>query len=189
VAARPAPSLIGPYGGQIVKKFFDVDQSRSLPPQRRPEGHRFLAALADPGRGFNAVVVGEAQRTFYGNQFGNTFPPFTHYGILLWVPEVGGPVDPATEAHDLMMNVFGGVSKGERNRIRVRVRTAMATQARSEDGYIGGRPPHGYCLADAGLHANPSKAAPGKRLHVLALDRPAAAVVQRIYAEFLAGCR
>jgi hypothetical protein len=27
------------------------------------------------------------------------------------------------------MSVFGGVSKGERNRIRVRVRTAMATQA------------------------------------------------------------
>jgi hypothetical protein len=99
------------------------------PPQRRPEASRLLAALADPDRGFEAVVVGEPQRAFYGNQFGNAFPLFTHYGVPLWVPEVGGPVDPDNEAHDLIMSVFGGVSKGERNRIKMRVRTAMATQA------------------------------------------------------------
>jgi hypothetical protein len=55
------------------------------------------------------------QRAFYGNQFGNTYPLFAHYGIPLWVPEVGGPIDPDNEAHDLIMSVFGGVSKGERN--------------------------------------------------------------------------
>jgi hypothetical protein len=44
------------------------------------------------------------------------------------VPEVGGPTDPDNEAHDLIMSVFGGVSKGERNRIKIRVRTAMAAQ-------------------------------------------------------------
>lgn len=49
----------------------------------------FLAALADPNRGFEAVVVAEPQRAFYGNQFGNTFPIFAHYGVPLWVPEVG----------------------------------------------------------------------------------------------------
>lgn len=26
----------------------------------------------------------------------------------LWVPEVGGPIDPENEAHDLIMSVFGG---------------------------------------------------------------------------------
>jgi len=182
-----ARTLIEPHGGRIVTEFFDIDKSRSIPPQRRPEAARLLAALADPDRGFEAVVVSEPQRAFYGNQFGNTFPLFAHYRVPLWVPEVGGPIDPDNEAHDLIMSVFGGVSKGERNRIRIRVRTAMAAQAQLEGRYLGGRPPYGYRLTDAGPHPNPAKAADGKRLHALALDDPAAAVVQRIFAEFLEG--
>jgi site-specific DNA recombinase len=180
-------ALIEPHGGVIVAEFFDIDKSRSIPPRRRPEASRLLTALADPHRGFDAVVVGEPQRAFYGNQFGNTFPLFAHYGVPLWVPEVGGPIDPDNEAHDLIMSVFGGVSKGERNRIRVRVRTAMATQAQIEGRYLGGRPPYGYRLADAGPHPNPAKAADGKRLHALAIDEPAATAVQRIFADFLTG--
>lgn len=43
-------------------------------------------------RGFDAVVIGEPQRAFYGSQFGNTFPLFVHYGVPLWVPEVGGAI-------------------------------------------------------------------------------------------------
>ena len=117
------------------------------------------------------MVVGEPQRAFYGNQFGNTFPLFEHYGVPLWVPEVGGPIDPDNEAHDLIMSVFGGVSKGERNRIKVRVRAAMAAQAQMEGRYLGGRPPYGYLLIDAGPHPNPAKAADGKRLHALAHRR------------------
>ena len=133
-------SLIEPHGGVIVVEFFDIDKSRSIPPHRRPEASRLLAALANPDRGFEAVVVGEPQRAFYGNQFGNTYPLFAHYGVPLWVPEVGGPIDPDNEAHDLIMSVFGGVSKGERNRIKVRVRAAMAAQAQIEGRYFGGRP-------------------------------------------------
>ncbi len=182
-----AISLIEPHGGQIVAEFFDIDKSRSIPPQRRPEASKLLTALADPARGFDAVVVGEPQRAFYGNQFGNTFPLFAHYRVPLWVPEVGGPIDPDNEAHDLIMSVFGGVSKGERNRIRVRVRTAMATQAQIEGRYLGGRPPYGYRLIEAGPHPNPAKAADGKRLHALAIDEAAAAMVRRIFAEFLSG--
>jgi hypothetical protein len=63
------------------------------------------------------------------NQFGLTFALFTHYGVTLWVPEVGGPLDSDNEAHDLVTSVFGGMSKGERNRIKVRVRTARRTEA------------------------------------------------------------
>jgi len=170
-------SLIEPFGGVIVVEFFDIDKSRSIPPQRRPEASKLLAALADPNRGFEAVVVGEPQRAFYGNQFGNTFPLFEHYGVPLWVPEVGGPIDPANEAHDMIMSTFGSLSKGERNRIKVRVRAAMSAQAQMEGRYLGGRPPYGYRLIDAGPHPNPAKAADGKRLRVLALDERAAAVV------------
>lgn len=182
-----ARTLIEPCGGQIVAEFFDIDKSRSIPPQRRPQAAALLAALGDPERGFDAVVVGEPQRAFYGNQFGNTFPIFAHYGVPLWVPEVGGPIDPDNEAHDLIMSVFGGVSKGERNRIKIRVRTAMAAQAQLEGRYLGGRPPYGYQLIDAGPHPNPAKAADGKRLHALALDEPAAAVVRQIFEQFVGG--
>jgi site-specific DNA recombinase len=178
---------VEPHGGRIVTEFFDVDKSRSIPPQRRPQAAALLAALADTNRGFDAVVVGEPQRAFYGNQFGNTFPIFAHYGVPLWVPEVGGPIDPDNEAHDLIMSVFGGVSKGERNRIKIRVRTAMTAQAQIEGRFLGGRPPYGYKLADAGPHPNPAKAADGKRLHTLALDEPAADNVRRIFADFAAG--
>jgi site-specific DNA recombinase len=163
-----ATTLTEPHGGIIVAEYFDVGQSRSLPWQRRPQASALLAALRNPTRGFDAVVIGEPHRAFYGNQFGLTFPLFVHYGVKLWVPEVGGPLDPDNEAHDLVKSVFGGMSKGERNRIKVRVRTAMATQTKLEGRYLGGRPPYGYTLCDLGPHPKPGKAADGKRLQGLA---------------------
>jgi site-specific DNA recombinase len=63
----------------------------------------------------------------------------------------------------------------------------MAAQAQLEGRFLGGRPPYGYLLIDAGPHLNPAKAADGKRRHALAIDESAAAVVVRIFAEFLAG--
>jgi DNA invertase Pin-like site-specific DNA recombinase len=68
------------------------------------------------------------------------------------------------------MSVFAGMSKGERNRIRIRVLTAMAAQAQIEGRFLGGRPPYGYRLADAGPHPNPAKAADGRRLRKLEPD-------------------
>jgi site-specific DNA recombinase len=182
-----ARGLIEPAGHAIVTEYFDVGTSRSLPWKRRPRTNELLIALANPRRGFDAVVVGEPQRAFYGNQFGLTFPLFEHYGVQLWIPEVGGQVDPGSDAHDLVMSLYGGMSKGERNRIKIRVRSAMAAQAAMEGRYLGGRPPYGYRLVDAGPHPNPSKAADGKRLHKLEPDPLTAPVVQRIYAEYLAG--
>ncbi|RFS81518.1 recombinase family protein [Actinomadura spongiicola] len=182
-----AEQLVTPRGGVIVAEYFDIDKSRSIPPARRPQASLLLAELANPHRAFDAVVVGEPQRAFYGNQFGNTFPLFEHYNVPLWVPEVNGPIDPANEAHDMIMSTFGSISKGERSRIKTRVRATMAALAQTSNRHIGGRPPYGYRLADAGPHPNPSKAADGKRLHVLEIDPYTAEVVQRIFAEFLAG--
>ena len=98
MAARRSRSLIEPHGGQVVEEFFDIDKSRSIPSHRRPEACHLLTALADPRRRFEAVVVRVPQRAFYGNQFGNTYPLFAHYGVPLWVPEVGVPIDPDNEA-------------------------------------------------------------------------------------------
>lgn len=179
-------ALIEPHGGEIVAEYFDIGLSRSLPWQRRPEASRLLADLRRPDRGFDAVVIGEPARAFYGNQFGLTFPVFVHFGVELWVPEVGGPIDPGSDAHDLVMSLYGGMSKGERNRIKIRVRTAMAAQA-TDGRFLGGRPPYGYRLGDAGPHPNPAKAADGKRLHILEPDPATAPIVQRIYTEYLTG--
>lgn len=75
-----------------------------------------------------------------------------------------------TEAHDLIMSVFGGMSNGERNRIKIRVRAAMAAQARVEGRYLGGRPLSGYRLADVGPHPDPGKAAVEKRRYAFKPD-------------------
>ena len=180
-------TLIEPAGGVVVAEYFDIGRSRSLPWKRRPEAAILLDALARPDRGFEAVVIGEPARAFYGNQFGLTFPVFAHYGVELWVPEVGGAVDPGSDAHDLVMSLYGGMSKGERNRIKIRVRSAMAAQARTEGRFLGGRPPYGYRLADAGPHPNPGKAAVGQRLHRLEPDPGAAPVVRRIFELYAGG--
>ena len=182
-----ARQLIEPAGSEIVTEYFDIGQSRSLPWPRRPQASRLLQALSDPDRGFEAVVIGEPQRAFYGNQFGLTFPVFVHYGVELWVPEVGGPVDPGSDAHEIVMSLYGGISKGERNRIRTRVRSAMAAQAAIEGRFLGGRPPFGYVLADVGPHPNPAKAAAGQNLRRLEPDPVAAPVVLRIFQEFVGG--
>ncbi len=44
------------------------------------------------------AAVGEPERPFYGNQFGNTFPLLAHPGVPLCVPEVGDPVGPGNQA-------------------------------------------------------------------------------------------
>jgi hypothetical protein len=64
-----AQKFIGPLGGTIVAEFFDIGQSRSVTWDRRRAGSQLLAALKDPARTWNAVVVGEGTRCWFGNQF------------------------------------------------------------------------------------------------------------------------
>src|SRR5579872_5105854 len=79
------------------------------------------------------------------------------------------------------------MSKGERTRIKTRVRSAMSVQAAIEGRFLGGRPPYGYRLADAGPHPNPAKAADGRRLHSLEPHPDYAPVVRLIFASYVAG--
>jgi site-specific DNA recombinase len=183
-----ARQLVEPLGGVIVTEFFDIGLSRSLPWKRRPEAARLLETFKDASRGFDAVVIGEPARAFYGAQYELTFPLFEHYGIGLWVPDVpGGRVDPESEGYELMMSIFGTMGKSERRRIKVRVRAAMASQAATDGRFLGGRPPYGYRLADVGSHPNPGKAAAGQRAHQLEVDPATAPIVRRIFDEYLGG--
>jgi site-specific DNA recombinase len=180
-------ALIAPHGGRIVAEYLDVGVSRSLPWSRRPEAARLLADCARKDRGFDAVAIGEPQRAFAGTQYGLTVPILWHHGVELWVPEVGGRVDPDSEAHDLVMSLFGGLSKAERARIQRRVRNAMQTMARAGGRYLGGRPPYGYRLVAVGAHPNAEKARVGATLNRLEPARETAPIVRRIFTERLTG--
>jgi hypothetical protein len=169
--------------GQIVAHFFDIGQSRTLAWARRPQA----AALADPDRGWDAIVIGEYEQAFYGSQYAAMAPLFEHHGVQLWMPEVGGRVDYASEHDERAMTVLGLSSKREITRTSIRVRTAMAAQARELGRYLGGRPPYGYRLADAGPHPNKAHAAWGRRAHRLEPDPETAHVVQWMFAQRLAG--
>ena len=130
--------------GVIAAEFFDTGESRELPWARRPQAAALVAQLADPERGWDAVVIGEYERAFYGSQYGSMAPLFEHYGVSLWMPEVGGRVDWHAEDHEQAMAALGLSSKREITRTRVRVRTAMAAQTLEQGRYLGGRPPYGY---------------------------------------------
>jgi hypothetical protein len=173
--------------GVIAAVFFDTGESRILPWARRPQAAALVAQLADPDRGWDAIVIGEYERAFYGSQYASMAPLFEHYGIQLWMPEVGGRVDWHAEDHEETMLALGLSSKREITRTRVRVRTAMAAQTLEQGRYLGGRPPYGYRLADAGPHPNKAHAAWGRRAHKLEPDPGTAPVVTWMFAQRLAG--
>jgi hypothetical protein len=149
---REQAGMLAAGHGTIVAEFFDSGHSRTLPWARRPQAAALVAALADPDRGWDAIVIGEYQRAFYGGQYASMAPLFEQYGIQLWTPEVGGRIDFHAEDHEQTMLALGLSSKREIARTRIRVRTAMATQTREQGRYLDGRPPYGYQLADAGPH-------------------------------------
>jgi site-specific DNA recombinase len=156
--------------GVIVAEFFDAGQSRTVAWGRRPEAAKLVALLADADRGWDAIVVGEYERAFYGSQHAAMAPLFEHYGIQLWLPEAGGRVDYTSEHDEKTMTVLGLSSKRKVTRTSIRVRTAMAIQVREQGRYLGGRPPYGYRLGDAGPHPNKAHAAWGRRAHRLEPD-------------------
>ncbi len=82
---------------------------------------------------------------------------------------------------------LGIQSKREITRTRIRVLTAMAAQTREQGRYLGGRPPYGYLLADAGPHPNRAHAAWGRRARRLEPDPTTASVVKWIFAQRQAG--
>jgi hypothetical protein len=68
-----------------------------------------------------------------------------------------------------------------------RVSAAMRVQARDQGRYLGGRPPYGYRLVDAGPHPNAAHARWGRRLHRLEPDPATAPHVRWMSAQRLAG--
>ncbi|WP_235926534.1 recombinase family protein [Actinokineospora pegani] len=182
-----AQKFVGPLGGRVVEEFFDIGQSRSVSWDRRRQASELLAALKNPNRGWSALVVGEGTRCWFGNQFSLVAPRFEAYGVDIWVPELGGKYDSRNASHKMLMSVLGGMSESERQHVQARVRAAMDAQVVNEGRHQGGRAPYGYMTVNGGPHPNPRKAAEGFHLRVLSVDEPAAAVVRRIFAEYVSG--
>jgi hypothetical protein len=110
--------MLAAGAGVITAEFFDTGESRELPWARRPQAAALVAQLADPERGWDAVVIGEYERAFYGSQYAPMAPLFEHYGVSLWMPEVGGRVDWHAEDYERTMVALGLSSKREITRTR-----------------------------------------------------------------------
>jgi DNA invertase Pin-like site-specific DNA recombinase len=134
--------------GTIVAEYFDEGRSRRWAWPDRPSAAALLAAARRPERGFDAVVMGEYERGFSGDQFQRVATELAAVGVQVWLPEAGGPV------HQALMVLLGAQAQREVARARARVLAAMRAQTRVQGRFLGGRPPFGYRLADQGPHPN-----------------------------------
>ncbi|NGY65355.1 recombinase family protein [Lentzea sp. NEAU-D13] len=169
--------------GPVVAEFFDVGVSRRWPWLDRPEAAALLAAAADPDRDFDAVVVGEYERAFHGDQFREVVSGLNALGVAVWLPEAGGPVELGSPVHEALMVLLGAQAQREVARARQRVLAAMRSQTRLQGRFLGGRPPYGYRLVDGGRHPNPVHGRWGRRVRVLAPDPVTAPWVRWMFAE------
>lgn len=183
-----AEKIAAAGGGRIMAVYFDEGVSRSRPWVKRPEAKRLLLDAQRADRGWTGVIVGEPQRAFMGSQYEQVIPRLNHYGVDFLMPGIDGPVDLDNDGHVWQLTITGGLSRSERRVIQQRVRDGLASKARTTPGqHLGGRPPYGYLLADAGPHPNPSKAEDGKRLHRLDPDPVTAAAVTLIFSLHIEG--
>jgi hypothetical protein len=90
-------------------------------------------------------------------------------------------------AHQMLMNVLAAQSQREVVRARHRTLAAMTAQTVEQGRFLGGRPPYGYCLVDAGPHPNRAHAAWGRRRQRLDPDPVAARHVRWKFAQRLGG--
>ncbi|MEV6235765.1 recombinase family protein [Lentzea sp. NPDC051838] len=169
--------------GAVVSEYFDVGVSRRWSWQDRPEAASLLAAAAAPDREFDAVVVGEYERAFHGDQFREVFSRLNALGVAVWLPEAGGPVELGSPVHEALMVLLGAQAQREVARARQRVLAAMRAQTRLQGRFLGGRPPYGYRLVDGGRHPNPVHGRWGRRVQVLAPDPMTAPWVRWMFSE------
>jgi DNA invertase Pin-like site-specific DNA recombinase len=140
--------------GMVVRDFFDAGYSRSLAWTHRPAARALLDLAADPDRGFDALVLGEYERGFSGDQLLHLLPHFHRHRVAVWIPEFRGPVDATDPTHRALIRMLGHQAQREVLRARFRTTAAMRVQVRDHGRHIGGRPPYGYRLVDAGPHPN-----------------------------------
>ena len=171
----------------ITAEFFDVGCSRRVAWERRPQAAALLERACAADRSFDAVVVGEFKRAFTDRQFEHVAGLLARRGIEVWLPEAGGPVRLEDPRHSVLMQVLAAQSQREVVRSRHRTMAAMRVQAVEQGRFLGGRPPYGYRLVDAGPHPNRAHAVWGRRRQRLDPDPVTARHVRWMFAERLTG--
>lgn len=99
--------------GVIVAAYFDEGFSRRLPWSERAAAAQLMAAAEHPNRSFDAVVIGEYERAFYGDQFNAVVTTLRAHGIQLWLPETNGPVNLDDPVHQALMLLLGSQARRE----------------------------------------------------------------------------
>jgi len=173
--------------GMIVAEFFDVGCSRQVPWEQRNEAAALLKQARSVDRRFDTVVVGEFERAFTDRQFEFVARILRSFGVGVWLPEVGGPVELDDPTHRVLMSVLAAQSQREVVRARHRTLAAMTAQTVEQGRFLGGRPPYGYRLVDAGPHPNRAHAQWGRRLRRLDPDPVTAPHVRWMFAQRLDG--
>lgn len=173
--------------GSVVVEFFDVGRSRRWSWWERPEASALLAAASGSDRLFDAVVIGEYERAFYGDQFRELVSRLNELGVEVWLPEAGGLVELDSPVHQALMVLLGAQAQREVARARQRVLAAMRAQTSQQGRFLGGRPPYGYRLVDGGPHPNARHSGWGRRLQVLAPDPVTAPWVRWMFRERAGG--
>ncbi len=174
--------------GAITEEYFEVGCSRQVPWHLRPRAAAMLRYIAANADRVDAVVVGEYERAFLdGAQVRELRAVLEQFGVQLWLPEAEGPVDFDNPAHEALLSLLAMRSQTEVIRSRHRVVTAMRMQTVEQGRYLGGRPPYGYRLVDAGPHPNRALARRGVRRQRLVPDPATAPVVKLIFSLRLAG--
>jgi hypothetical protein len=173
--------------GHVAVEYFDEGRSRRWAWHNRPAASALLAAATRSNRAFDAVVMGEYERGFHGDQFRDVVARLNAAGVQLWLPEADGPVDMENPVHQALMVLLGAQARREVTRARHRTLAAMRAQTLIEGRFLGGRPPYGYRLVDGGPHPNAMHARWGRRVHVLEPDPSTAGRVQWMFAERAAG--
>jgi len=115
--------------GTITADFFDVGCSRRVPWEGRPQAAALLERACAADRAFDAVVVGEFERAFTDRQFHDVAASLAAHGVVVWLPEAGGPVDLDDPFHRVLMHVLAAQSQREVVRARHRTLAAMTAQA------------------------------------------------------------
>jgi DNA invertase Pin-like site-specific DNA recombinase len=174
--------------GTITGEYFESGCSRQVPLHLRPRAAAMLRYIAANADRIDAVVVGEYERAFLdGAQVRQLRAVLERYGVQLWLPEAEGPVDFDNPAHEALLSLLAMRSQTEVLRSRHRVVTAMRMQTVEQGRYLGGRPPYGYRLVDAGPHPNRALARRGVRQRRLVPNPATAPVVKLIFSLRLAG--
>ena len=79
---REAAGRLVAGGGLVEVEFFDAGCSRQVPWSSRPEAAALLGELSSPERRFDAVVVGEYERAFSGDEFAKVTALFPAFRVI-----------------------------------------------------------------------------------------------------------